>query len=207
MGDRSAVVCEGFRRAPPTFGAWSSPRRWPLHGPVWSGHRHGRASQAADLAQDRCEERPRHRHLGQLGHPRAGGRRGDRARQAAPERVGRRHVDPHTDNRAEAEAFIQNDPFTKVGRLTPASIADGERDRPLDKKAEGKGDDVEVEQGTRQHRSGSSQVANGCRPRAPDEPVPLNVRLGRSHFSAPAVPKASAWSWAAGHGNKSDRCS
>jgi uncharacterized protein len=112
-----------------------------------------------------------------------------------------------TEDRAEAEAFIQNDPFTKVGRLTPASIADGERDRPLDKKAEGKGDDVEVEQGTCQHRSGSSQVANGCRPRVPDEPVPVNVRLGRSHFSAPAVPKASAWSWAAGHGNKSDRCS
>ena len=66
LRDLAAGLPGGFRRALPTFGAWSSPRHWPLHSPLLSSRYHGRSSQAVDTAQDRGEQRPRHRHLGEL---------------------------------------------------------------------------------------------------------------------------------------------
>src|SRR3954453_19912204 len=66
LRDLTAGLPGGFRRALPTFGAWSSPRHWPLHGPLRSGRYHGRSSQAVDPAPDRGKERSRHRHLGKL---------------------------------------------------------------------------------------------------------------------------------------------
>jgi hypothetical protein len=48
------------------LGAWFSLRLWPPHGPLLSGGCHRRSSQAVDPAQDRSEQRSRHRHLGQL---------------------------------------------------------------------------------------------------------------------------------------------
>ena len=51
-----------------TVGAWLSPRLQPASRSFVSGHRHGWSSQALDPAQDRGEQRPWHRHLGQLEH-------------------------------------------------------------------------------------------------------------------------------------------
>src|SRR4051812_3064724 len=48
------------------LGVWFSPRLWPFHGWLLSRGRNGRPSQALNPAQDRGEQRPRHRHLGQL---------------------------------------------------------------------------------------------------------------------------------------------
>src|SRR3954470_11642648 len=56
MRDRSTVVLGGFRRSSPTLGPWSSPRLKPCHGPLRSGHYHGRSSQAVDPAQDGGEQ-------------------------------------------------------------------------------------------------------------------------------------------------------
>ena len=66
MRNLAAGLPGGFRRALPAFGAWSSPRHWRLHGPLRSRRYHGRSSQAVDPAQDAGEQRPRHRHLGEL---------------------------------------------------------------------------------------------------------------------------------------------
>ena len=49
MRDLAAGLPGGFRRALPTFGAWSSPRHWPLHGPLRSGRYHGRPPLRASL--------------------------------------------------------------------------------------------------------------------------------------------------------------